>query len=72
MNALNSIRLEKRLTFERFGALAGYDRSTAWKQCLAEKISGEAAIRYANALDIPVESLRPDLFPQSPSPEAPE
>jgi hypothetical protein len=73
MNALNSIRLDKGLTFERLGSLAGYDRPTAWKHCLAEKISAEAAVRYSQALGIPLEHLRPDLFsPSAPPPEAPE
>ena len=63
MNKLNDIRLSKDLSCAALGEMVDYDRSAVWKHCHATVIPAEAAIRYSRALDVPLEELRPDLFP---------
>jgi hypothetical protein len=38
-----------------------------FRHCLAPKIPGDAALIYNRALGIPLEELRPDIYP-SPTP----
>lgn len=61
-NTLEQIRLDKELTYQALGDLAGYPKPTAFRHCHATVIPAEAAIRYHRALGVPVEELRPDLF----------
>ena len=75
MNILEAIRRERHLTFGQLGGLIGCKRHVAWEHCHAPRIPAEAAIRYANALGVPLALLRPDLFlpsPYTPPTAAPE
>ncbi|KAF0235085.1 MAG: hypothetical protein FD177_244 [Desulfovibrionaceae bacterium] len=63
MNALERYRNEHGMTFEALGAAAGFDKGNAHKHCRADPIPPEAVLRYHAAYAIPLEDLRPDLYP---------
>jgi len=62
-NALEQFRRKNGLTFAALGRRVGLSRATVLMHCKAKRqIGGDAAIRYAVELDIPIRELRPDLF----------
>jgi hypothetical protein len=74
MNALELFRTGRGLTFEALKDLAGYPaRMTVFRHCKAAKIPGDAALVYHRKLGIPLQELRPDLYPnQEEAPDAAE
>ena len=71
MNQLPHLRTDKGLSCAALGEMVDYDRSAVWKHCHATVIPAEAAIRYSRVLGVPLEDLRPDLFPAESATEAP-
>lgn len=64
MNALEAYRTKHFLTFEALGERTGVkNRGTVCRHCRAPKIPGDAALLYHTKLGIPLEELRPDLWP---------
>jgi len=63
MNALESYRKEHHLTFEAIANMVGVKKPTVWRHCAGDPISGESALLYHTKLQIPLEELRPDLYP---------
>lgn len=75
MNALEQYRQANCLTFAAIAAAVGLTKPTVWRHCAGSPISGESACLYHAKLGLPLEALRPDLWPpaqQTPSdpPEA--
>jgi transcriptional regulator with XRE-family HTH domain len=62
-NWLEEERLRRGLTYPELAKKAGVSTTSAWEHCGAKRLSGEAALRYSVALGLPLEKLRPDLFP---------
>jgi len=63
MNALNSYRLENKLTFEALALITGNDKTSIFRHCHGKKIKPEDAVMYETTLGIPRHQLRPDLWP---------
>lgn len=74
MNALEKYRREHGCTLMAMAHAVGYrSRSTILKQIRGDVgISAEAAIKYNRVFGIPLEELRPDLWPAKEVPDVQE
>ena len=68
--AIERYRQEHKLTLRALAAKTGITSlGTLFRHCRGANISAEIAVRYHNALGIPLSDLRPDLWPPEPSSE---
>ena len=62
MNALRKYRDTEGITLEELGRRLRVTKSTAWKLERRERLDADLVLRIEQAIGIPRETLRPDLW----------